>query len=179
MKLTMNDVLLDTVLIMKLLWFAMYSFVELLIRNLVPAAYLNKNIKGEIVLITGAAGGIGQNLVKQFLKLGCTVVCVDINESMLSQLESSLNTEFAAEPSSIKNRMYFYKLDITSSEAVKQVAAEIKRNVGKVDILVNNAGIMNQGKLFLELSEHDVTHIRCEHVCTLLAVSRVFARHDQ
>ena len=54
MKLTMNDVLLDTVLIMKLLWFAMYSFVELLIRNLVPAAYLNKNIKGEIVLITGA-----------------------------------------------------------------------------------------------------------------------------
>ena len=50
----MNDVLLDAVLIMKLLWFAMYTFVELLIRNLVPAAYLNKNIKGEIVLITGA-----------------------------------------------------------------------------------------------------------------------------
>ncbi len=87
------------------------------------------------------------------------MVCIDINDSMLKNLETNLINEFSSEPNSIKNRMYFYKLDISSSEAVKKCVNLIKKEVGKIDILINNAGIMNHGKLFLELTEDDVKKI--------------------
>lgn len=63
------------------------------------------------------------------------------------------------EPNSVKNRMYFYKLDISRLNDVKQVSALIKKEVGKVDILINNAGIMNGSKLLLDLSDDEILKI--------------------
>ena len=86
-------------------------------------------------------------------------MCIDINESMLDNLKAELNKEFDSESKSNKKRVHFYILDVTDSDMVKKVACQIKSEVGKIDILINNAGIMNQGKMFLDLTEKDVKKI--------------------
>ncbi len=53
-EITFKDILLDIYLFVKLLCYTIYSFVDLLFKNLMPAQYVNKNIKGDNILITGA-----------------------------------------------------------------------------------------------------------------------------
>lgn len=110
------------------------------------------------LIFNNLAGGLGKIMVKEFLKLGCNVVCVDLKQEFLDSLKVELEKELKTEPS-MTRRLFYYELDVTSSEGVKVVAQKIKKEVGKVDILINNAGIMNQGKLFLELTEQDVKNI--------------------
>lgn len=148
-----NEILSDVIILIKALVYGIYALSEALVRNLIPSQYLKKSVKGDNVLITGAAGGIGKLLTREFLQLGANVICVDLNESLLKDLEEDLKNDFAGK------RMAFYSLDVSSSEMVKKVANKIKAEVGKVDILINNAGIVNQGKLFLELTEEDVKKI--------------------
>jgi len=44
--------------------------------------FKEKDVAGEIVLITGAGHGIGKELAQQYSALGSTVVCWDVNEQM-------------------------------------------------------------------------------------------------
>lgn len=47
-------ILQDVYILIKMISYTIYCYFEVLFRNLAPAAYLNKNIKGEVVCITGA-----------------------------------------------------------------------------------------------------------------------------
>lgn len=87
------------------------------------------------------------------------MVCVDINESILKNLENELNTMLLDEHESVKNRIYFYKLDLSKLNEIKSVCALIRKEVGKVDILINNAGIMNGSKVLLDLNDEEITKI--------------------
>lgn len=40
-----------------------------------------RDVSGDVVLITGAGHGIGKELAQQYAQLGATVVCWDVNES--------------------------------------------------------------------------------------------------
>ncbi|XP_012260064.2 short-chain dehydrogenase/reductase family 16C member 6-like isoform X2 [Athalia rosae] len=95
-----------------------------------------KNVSGEVVLITGAGHGIGRELALQYATLGAKVVCWDLNENG--------NKETAEEIKKINETasVYTYRCDVTNREEVIRVAAEVQRDVGDVTILVNNAGIM-------------------------------------
>jgi len=147
------DILSDLFLIFKCLAFAVFYLLEQIVKLLIPSQYLKKNVQNSNVLITGAAGGLGKLMAKHFLKLGANLVCIDIDDSGLKSLEIELKKDFQNE------KIFFYKIDITSSSMCKSVAYTIKKEVGKIDILINNAGIVNQGKLFLELTEEDIKRI--------------------
>lgn len=84
---------------------------------------------GSIVLITGAASGIGLETAKQFGSKKATVIGVDINESLLEEAAASMGERF------------FPRIcDITRDEEVRRLAADIQQTYGKLDVLVNNAG---------------------------------------
>ena len=87
------------------------------------------------------------------LLLDTICICIDVNEEHLKCLENELGEEFA------KEKMFFFKIDITSPDQVKYIAKKIKNEVGYVDILINNAGIFNNAKLLLELSEKEILNI--------------------
>ncbi|XP_018366631.1 PREDICTED: 17-beta-hydroxysteroid dehydrogenase 13-like [Trachymyrmex cornetzi] len=93
-----------------------------------------KNVNGEIVLITGAGHGIGKELAIQYACLGAKVVCLDINKQT--------NELTAMEIKEIGKDAYAYECDVTKKEDVFAVAKKVKEEVGDVTILVNNAGIM-------------------------------------
>ena len=55
-----------------------YFIIESFIIRLIPIKYRAKDVSGQIVLVTGAGGGIGRLLALGFANLGCRVVCWDV-----------------------------------------------------------------------------------------------------
>ena len=84
-------------------------------------------LKDKIVLITGAAQGIGRTTAELFIEEGAKVIAVDINESILQTLKNAI----------------LKKIDITDHQAVKILSQEI----GTIDVLFNCAGYVHQGTI--------------------------------
>lgn len=86
--------------------------------------------KDNIVLITGAASGIGFETAKQFLDNEAKVVGVDFDETTLNEAVKSLGDNFIAK-----------LCDVSKEEEIRKVRDDVESSHGKLDILVNNAGV--------------------------------------
>lgn len=93
---------------------------------------------GEVVLVTGAASGIGRACVDMFLQRGAAVVGLDINPAIVG-LHS-------------RNDYRGITCDLTAEAAVVSALEEGVRAFGGVDMLVLNAGIFPGGKKIGELA---------------------------
>lgn len=82
---------------------------------------------GRVVLVTGAAGGLGRAICEAFHARGDTVVATDVDASPLADLAE---------------RMVVASLDVTDQQAVDAAAALVRQRFGRLDVLVNNAGLM-------------------------------------
>jgi NAD(P)-dependent dehydrogenase (short-subunit alcohol dehydrogenase family) len=89
--------------------------------------------QGKTAIISGAAGGIGLALAKEFGALGMNIVLADINEAQLEIASSDLAAE------NINNMVC--QLDVTVYEQWEKVIAEAESHFGAVHMVVNNAGI--------------------------------------
>lgn len=85
-----------------------------------------------IVVITGAAGGLGQALTRLHLERGDLVIATSRRQTGLDAL---------AEQLSHHERLTLHPLDVTSNEAVRQFAAWVQVRFGRCDLLYNNAGV--------------------------------------
>jgi all-trans-retinol dehydrogenase (NAD+) len=96
-----------------------------------------KNLKGEIVVVTGGASGIGRLMSLIFAKKGARVVIVDISsgEKVVEEIQKQGGEAHA------------FTCDLSKREEVYRVADEIRKKVGDVTILINNAGIVSGQKL--------------------------------
>jgi 3-oxoacyl-[acyl-carrier protein] reductase len=83
-------------------------------------------------LVTGAAGGIGRELVTALLGAGHRVLALDTDESALTTL-----TDLPGDAS----RLAVCAGDVADEAAWDRAVAEAERSLGPVDVLVNNAGI--------------------------------------
>ncbi|MEO0606693.1 MAG: SDR family NAD(P)-dependent oxidoreductase [Pseudomonadota bacterium] len=92
---------------------------------------------GNLAVVTGAAGGIGLESAKRFAEAGMTVILVDIKDEALSAAETAL----AGADGCVVSR----RCDVSDSDAVKALAAEIDAEFGPVHALMNNAGIGRMG----------------------------------
>ncbi|XP_018400715.1 PREDICTED: short-chain dehydrogenase/reductase family 16C member 6-like [Cyphomyrmex costatus] len=110
-----------------------------------------KNVAGEIVLITGAGHGIGKELAIGYASLGATVVCWDINEDTNNETMNYIKRTG-------KNSVYAYQCNVADREDVFRIAKKVKEEVGDVTILVNNAGIVFP-KLFLKQSLDEIAQV--------------------
>ncbi|EDX04771.1 GD22134 [Drosophila simulans] len=94
-----------------------------------------KDVSGEIVLITGTGHGIGRELALHYASLGSTVVCVDIDgKNNLQTVEKAKRLNLG--------EVYSYSCDVSKRDEVMALADRIKSDVGCISVLVNNVGIM-------------------------------------
>ncbi|MGH9008180.1 MAG: 3-oxoacyl-ACP reductase [Acidimicrobiales bacterium] len=84
-------------------------------------------LEGKVVVITGAAGGIGRASARRFASEGARVVAADLIAAV---------DEVADEVGGIAVR-----LDVTSAEAVQAMYRRAEEEFGGIDICFNNAGI--------------------------------------
>ncbi|MDH3711271.1 MAG: SDR family oxidoreductase, partial [Cyclobacteriaceae bacterium] len=88
-------------------------------------------LSNKVVVITGACGGLGSELVKQFLAEGSVVVALARSQLSLDKMAQALNTE----------KFHPHVVDVSNSVSVKQCFELIARDLGGVDILFNNAAV--------------------------------------
>jgi len=92
---------------------------------------------GQVVVVTGAASGIGKATVESLLKNGATVVGLDVNEN------TSLN----------KNINYFgIVCDLTNEQSVKESIYNITVKFGGIDILILNAGVFPESERVADIN---------------------------
>ena len=103
------------------------------------------NFEGKVVVITGAAQGIGRQIALNFAKLKAKVVILDLVEEGLKQAQKELSSH---------SECLYYVVDVTDSRGIEEVINKVIDNFSKVDILINNAGI-TRDNLALRLSEND------------------------
>lgn len=89
-------------------------------------------LKNRKVIVTGAASGIGKEIVKQCLFEGASVLACDINEHSLNDLMLSLDNQYP---------LHTYQLDVSYHEEVVKFFVYVEAEHADVDGLVNNAGI--------------------------------------
>ncbi|MCP1384742.1 SDR family NAD(P)-dependent oxidoreductase [Runella salmonicolor] len=99
-------------------------------------------LKDKIVVITGAAGGLGRAFAQAFVAQGAKVVVCDKNYAGAQETAQMLGG-------------LALEVDVTSEQSVEKMANEVLATFGKIDILVNNAAIYAtiQRKPFYELTE--------------------------
>lgn len=93
------------------------------------------DFENKIVLITGAASGIGEETSITFAKNGASVVLVDINENGLNKVSDKIKNSGYATPLTIV-------ADVTT-DAAKIITKTIE-HCQRLDVLVNNAGIVRK-----------------------------------
>ena len=87
------------------------------------------NFKNKKIIITGATGGIGYNLVKKFLELGVSILATGTNEEKLKKLKNEFN------------QIEVKKFELNKHKEIESFIEEAEAKLGGIDILVNNAGI--------------------------------------
>ncbi len=92
-----------------------------------------KPLKDRIVLITGAASGIGLECARSFAKRGARLVISDVNAEALEKARLDLTAGRA--------RCHAFACDVASEASVNALAAAVQKDIGAVDVLVNNAGV--------------------------------------
>lgn len=92
---------------------------------------------GNTAVVTGSAGGIGLESAKRFAEAGMNVVLVDVKADALEEAEAAL--------SGSAGTVITKTCDVSDAAAVKVLAAEVERELGKVHLLMNNAGIGRMG----------------------------------
>jgi len=88
-----------------------------------------------VAIVTGAAGGIGRELVLGLLGKGLKVAAIDRTAPGLAELAQS-----AQERQRGANLMTI-EADLARDEAIDQIVSQARRRFGVIDILVNNAGV--------------------------------------
>lgn len=90
-------------------------------------------VKNKVVLITGAAQGIGFQIGERFAEHDAKVVLTDLNEEGVKKAEQELSSKGCD--------VYGVKADVTNEDDIKSMINAASAKYGKVDVLINNAGM--------------------------------------
>lgn len=101
------------------------------------------DLTGKKALVTGATGGLGEEIARALHAAGATVAIHGTRREKLDALAAELGERVLVLPANLSDR-----------DEVKALGEKAEAELGGVDILVNNAGITRDG-LFVRMSDKD------------------------
>jgi short-subunit dehydrogenase len=106
-----------------------------------------ENLKDKVVLITGAARGMGRLDALNFAREGSRVVATDVDGEELEKTVGEMR--------GMGFEVFSYVLDVSDRAACFTLVEKVESEVGPIDILINNAGVVECYEV-LEHSEYSV-----------------------
>lgn len=92
-------------------------------------------LEGDVCAVTGALGGMGVEICREFAHNGANVVLLDLDEEKVKAAAADLATEFGIHAEG-------YKMNATDEAEVQAAVDATIADFGRVDVLVNTAGIL-------------------------------------
>jgi adhesin HecA-like repeat protein len=125
----------------------------------------------QVTLITGASGGIGEEVAWKLAERKNNLLLVARNAEKLAQLCKKIKSQF-------KVQAQFISADLSKPEAPQYIYEEIRRMGLEVGTLINNAGI-GSGGAFTELSLQSELDLVQLNIASLIAVTHLFLKDMQ
>ncbi|MFP5307497.1 MAG: SDR family NAD(P)-dependent oxidoreductase [Gammaproteobacteria bacterium] len=94
---------------------------------------MTKRFSGRLVLITGAAGGMGQAFAARFAEEGAELILTDVEEDGLAKAASALREQGA--------KCSTFRVDLASEPGIRGLAGKLCAAHPRLDVLLNNAGL--------------------------------------
>ncbi len=120
-----------------------------------------KAFDGKVVVITGAASGIGRASADNFISQGAAVVALDINPEVAQRFDSSVALGIVC--------------DVTRSESIVAALRRCVETFGGIDVVVSNAGVFPPSAKVDELADDELqrsldvnflSHVKLIRECT-------------
>lgn len=109
-------------------------------------------LKEKVIIITGAAGGIGSATAHLFAQRGAILILTDIHREKLKELGEALKDS--------GTKTMTVEHDVSDSESWESLVERVRQEFGKIDVLINNAGVIQPGpaeEIKLDEVEHQVS----------------------
>ncbi|MFD1031228.1 SDR family NAD(P)-dependent oxidoreductase [Metaplanococcus flavidus] len=110
----------------------------------------------KLVIVTGAAQGIGKSIAEHFVKEGANVIALDIQEVSIEGVE-------------------YKECDVGNFQQVQKVMQQLHAEHGAIHVLINNAGI-SEFKSIWEVEEEDWNRVLDTNLKSVFICSREAAR---
>jgi 3-oxoacyl-[acyl-carrier protein] reductase len=124
-----------------------------------------KNLSGEIVLVTGASRGIGAAIADELAAQGATVIGTATSDAGATAIGERLAAVGG------HGRM----LDVTDGASVEALVEDVAKQFGPISILVNNAGI-TRDNLLMRMKDEDWNAILDTNLTSVYRTSKAVMR---
>ncbi len=99
----------------------------------------SNRLAGDVAVVTGAASGLDRGIAHELADNGALVVCADLNLDGAAQV--------AQEIVDAGGQAFAVKMDVGSSESVKDAFAEVFARTGRITILINGAAVAKRSQI--------------------------------
>ena len=123
-------------------------------------------LKNKVVLISGAASGMGKGEALAFAEAGAKVVIADLDKEKADQVVAEIQEN--------KGTTLAVETDITSTEAIAKLYQQVKESFGTVDVLVNNAGVFDQYQPLLDMDKDNWNFYLQINLTSVYEMTRTF-----
>ncbi|KKI88838.1 3-hydroxybutyrate dehydrogenase [Bacillus sp. SA1-12] len=123
-------------------------------------------VKSQVVLLTGAAQGIGFELAKAFAMEGAKVVLTDLHEQQVAESAHMLKD--------LGKEAIGLKCDVTKEQEIIEAVKQAEAAFGRIDTLVNNAGLQHVAHIEEFPTEKFELLIKVMLVAPFIATKHVF-----
>ncbi len=100
---------------------------------------METGLKGKVVIVTGAAAGIGRATAGRFAQEGARVAAWDVSDGKADELVKELQAA--------GGEALFAKVNVADAASVASATETVAARWGRIDVLVNNAGIVRDAQL--------------------------------
>ncbi|MFE3902631.1 SDR family oxidoreductase [Streptomyces sp. NPDC059153] len=138
------------------------------VQDTAPTGAYAERFGGQLVLVTGAAGGIGRATAFAFAEAGARVVAVDRDAEGAARTAEM--ARLIGSPAA-----WGEAVDVSDEQAMEKLAEKVATEYGIVDVLVNNAGIGLSGS-FLETTSEDWKKVLDVNLWGVIHGCRIFGK---
>jgi 3-oxoacyl-[acyl-carrier protein] reductase len=119
-----------------------------------------------VVIVTGAARGIGAATAKRVADEGASVAVLDLDQAAAASAAEGLGA----------TKAIGVACNVAETESVEAAVAQVIEELGKVDVLVNNAGVTRDNLLF-KMTDEDWDTVMNVHLRGSFLMTRAVQKH--